>query len=218
MGDFDRNTSSAGEKPADTKKMVIVVALGVVLIGLVAMQMMKHGGGPQVAAGAPVADGVALPPPVVAEEISPDALAHMTADLQNDPTSKLLRQESRGDDSLNAVPNNPFSMDGTWLATLIRPGRTTPVQAVQPTQEPVRQANPTPLAAGTALRAEDYKLASIVNGNMAIINGKIVKTNDIVGKAKVLQIRDDAVVLQSFDSPTGPTIEISMSTRLTNGN
>jgi hypothetical protein len=219
MGDFDRNVSASSDKPNETKKMVVVLGLGVVLIGLVAMQMMKKGNGPQPAVGAPAGNGVALPPPVLTEEISPNALAVMTAQLQNDPTSQLLKVgHEAGDPKLDAVPRNPFALSSALLANLrteprIVPAPVTP-NPVQPTPTPVAVAIPAP-------RREDFKL-SMISGDMAIINGRIVRVGDIVDpqknggtvKGRVLQIRSDAVLLQNPESIDGATIEISTSPTL----
>jgi hypothetical protein len=213
MGDFDRNDNSA--KPDETKKLVIVLGLGVVLIGLVAMQFMKRGA-PQAAAGAPMGNGVALPPPVLSEEISPQALATMMNDLRNDPTRPLLRGSAAADGLLSTPPRNPFRISNAWLQSLFAP-QTAVAPATKPapaTTNPAPQPIPLPSPSSFALRAEDYKLTGILNGTMAVINGKVIKVGDTVGKARILNIDDNSVRLQSADFPNGPTLVLSLTTLL----
>jgi hypothetical protein len=222
MGDFDRHSNNSA-KPNETKKMVIVLALGVVLIGLVAMQFMKRGS-PQTAVGAPVGSGVALPPPVLSEEISPQALANMLSDLQNDPTRPLLRPGAANDSALNVAPRNPFRMSRDWLDSLFTPvvtPATAPVLIVEPVQ-PVRPVATAPVETRPyvpapriiVLQASDYKLSGILNGTMAVINGKVVKVGDVVSKARVIEINDSTVRLQAAESPAGPTLVLSMGSVL----
>ena len=220
MGDFDRHSSSP--KPNETKKMVVVLALGVVLIGLVAMQFMK-GGSPQSAVGAPVGGGVALPPPDLSQEISPQTLALMLNDLQNDPTRSLLNAGPAGHAALDAAPRNPFRMSADWYQSLFAPG-VVPATATAPAFNPV--TSPGAAAAGDShppvapggrtvtLQASDYKLSGILNGTMAVINGKVVKVGDTVGKARVLDIAENTVRLQPADSPASPPLVLSMSALL----
>ncbi len=208
MGDFDRNPTAA--KPNESRKLVIVLSLGALLIGLVALQFLKGGTGPQSASGAPVPSGSPLAPPVLANEISPAALDAMMNELKADPTTALLCQDLRGDHSLAAVPRNPFAMSDAWLKDL----------GSHPPQPAATRSSSTPPPAtipgvpALSLRVEDFKLATIVNSDMAVINGKIVKVGDVVAGARVLKIRNDGVTLQHVDSPGGPTIELSMQPRL----
>jgi hypothetical protein len=213
MGDFDRNDNSP--KPNETKKLVVVLALGVVLIVLVAMQFMK-GGAPQAAVGSPVGNGMALPPPILSDEISPQSLATMLGDLQNDPTAPLLRTGARGGGPLNTPPRNPFRMNGDWYHSLQRQDPVQPVVATRPDPVPVYVPPhlPDPTPTPTVLKAADYKLTGILNGTTAVINGRIVKVGDIVGQARVLEVRDNGVRLQAADSPEGPTLLLSMGTSL----
>ena len=118
MGDFERNENPG--KKNETRKLVVVLALGAVLVGLVALQFMKNGG-PQAAAGAPVTNGVALPPPVVTEELSASALDGMMNELKNDPTQPLLRQEAEMDLQLAVPPRSPFHLSSSWLGLLVKP-------------------------------------------------------------------------------------------------
>jgi hypothetical protein len=217
MGDFDRHNSSP--KNNETKKLVVVLGLGVVLIAVVAMQFMKRGA-PQAAAGAPVGNGAALPQPVLTEEISPQALANMTNDLKNDPTAPLLRGPAMADRVLNTPPRNPFRMSGAWLQSLLaaqtpvaaatKPASTPPVV----TPFPAPMVTPFPAPALNVLRAEDYKLTGILNGTTAVINGRIVMVGDTVGKARIIDITDNTVRLQSADSPNGPTLALSLAALL----
>jgi hypothetical protein len=216
MGDFDRNDNSP--KSNETKKLVIVLALGVVLIGLVAMQFLKNGS-PQTAAGAPVNTGVALPPPVVSEELSPGTLANMLHELQNDSTQTLLRPGAAGDAALDTAPRNPFRMSNDWLRSLFNTKPVAP--ALTPTSNPApmfvttRPVPPTyPAPSPIALQAADFKLTGILNGTMAVINGKVVKIGDVVGKARVIDITDNSVRLQPADFPNGPTLVLSMGSLL----
>ena len=217
MGDFDRNSSSP--KPNEAKKMVIVLGLGVVLIGLVAMQFMKRGA-PQAAAGAPMGAGDPLPRPVLSEEISPQSLASMINDLRNDPTKPLLREGVTADGLLNTPPRNPFRMSNAWLQSLFAaptPVAVTTKPAPTPidvTPAPTPAINPFPTPAVVALRAEDYKLTGLLNGTMAVINGRVLKVGDTVGKARIMDIDDNTVRLQPIDQPNGPTIVLSLTALL----
>ena len=49
---------------------------------------------------------------------------------------------------------------------------------------------------------------------MAVINGKVVKVGDTVGKARVLDIAENTVRLQPADSPASPPLVLSMSALL----
>jgi hypothetical protein len=221
MGDFDRNDNSP--KPNETKKLVVVLALGVVLIGLVAMQFMKRGA-PQAAVGAPVGNGVALPPPILNEEISPQVLTNMLHEIENDPTDPLLRAVPAGAASLNIPPRNPFRMSAHWFQSLFAAAPVVPVTA--PPVTPVKTPEPpvatppvlppttTAAPAPVVLRAADYKLSGILNGTMAVLNGKVVKVGDVIGNARVIEISENAVRLQPADFPTGPTLVLSLASQL----
>ena len=64
-----------------------------------------------------------------------------------------------------------------------------------------------------SLRAGDFKLTAILD-KKAVINNKVVQVGEMVGEAKVLDVRDNAVVLQHGKYSDGPTIELHMNSGL----
>jgi hypothetical protein len=209
MGDFDRVDNAP--KANETKKIAVVLVLGVVLIGLVATQFMKHSG-PQNAAGAPTVNTADLSAPALPEDLSPAQVAALIADLQKDPTTALLHPVGAKDPALAAAPRNPFGISKTWLAQLIidKPAPTPTVTPRTPTDPPPT----TPLRTPVGLRADDYKLTGILNGNTAVINGTVVKTGATIGRARVIGIHDKTVVLQPADFPDAPTVELNFQSSL----
>jgi hypothetical protein len=175
------------------------------------MQFTKRAG-PQPAMGAPTAAFSTLPSPVVNEDLSASGLAGMIADLQKDPTSALLLNAGTTDTTPNAVPRNPFRMSRTWFTALnpTTPPPITPTPAVaQPKPAPLPTAPDRP----AALRDQEFRLTAIL-GTSAIVNGKVVQAGAIIGRARVLEIRPNAVILQPTDSRTAPTLELALPSSL----
>ncbi len=202
MGDFDRV-----EKPnpaGDSKKLVIVVALGAALLGLVGYQLVKRG--PQQASAA---ESTAAPAAGVT-----DSPAVLRDALTQNPTAGLLRPDGSAAPTVKPM-RNPFRMGGAWLASLHQAQPIKPtVQNDTPRQPP--KANVDPIAP-VALRIEDYKLSSIVNmgsSMAAIINGKVLQVGSVVGKARIVQINGQEVVLQNVDFPDQPNMTLSMQPKL----
>src|SRR5215213_8266736 len=100
MGDFDRNEKAA--EGSQTKKLIMVGVLGAVLLGVVAMQMMKSG--PSQAAAAPQGNDPAVAAAPGADE-NPELIR---AALLQDPTKALLVGERSPADA--SPPRNPFGM------------------------------------------------------------------------------------------------------------
>src|SRR5947208_1748791 len=127
MGDFDRvhNTGSQG----DSKKIGMVVVLGLVLVGVLAFHFSKPGPHVAVASSVGSAPGfVATPAPTETPEIA-------LSKLQEDPTASLLRGGTTEDPVLAKVPRNPFSMSTRWVASLTKV-KEVPVVPVKAPVEP----------------------------------------------------------------------------------
>jgi hypothetical protein len=202
MGDFDRF-----EKPNqanEPKKLVMVIALGAALLGLVGYQMVKRG--PQQASAAESGDA-----PAAAVSETPAVLRES---LAQDPTASLLRAD--GDVTPATKPmRNPFRMANAWLTTLHRPVQVNTQNPIETTKQPPRvivdPINPVPL------RVEDYKLSSIVNmgpSMAAIINGKVLQVGGVVGRARIVKISGQEVTLQNIDFPDLPATTLSMQPKL----
>lgn len=197
MGDFDRNASP--DKKNESKKLVMVAALGAVLLGLIWFEFMKKS--PEAMAGQ-VAPAAAAASDAAAQ--SPDMLM---AELKVDPTAGLLiREGTPAQDS--RPPRNPFHMADGWRASLVRPAEPGPVvHNDTPHPKPAAPAAPLPLS------SENFKLTGIMHAGSslyAIINNKILTVGNIVGKARVVEIREDGVSLQQVDSPDGPILQLSV--------
>ncbi|HEY4330238.1 MAG TPA: hypothetical protein VGN88_10925 [Phycisphaerae bacterium] len=212
MGDFDRHENNSAPKQSETKKMVAVLGLGVVLIAVVAFEFLKKS--PQAAVGAPVdsASGI-LPPPVVDGDISPAALTGIISELKNDPTKNLLRSGMQADPKLDEVPRNPFVISPTWVKALTKQE----VVQQQPEPRPIFQSSstppPPPPPPPLVLKPEEYKLNSLisaVDGMNAIINGKIARVGSVIDSAVVVEIGSNSVILQHVNSPNSPKLEIKM--------
>src|SRR5436190_6644496 len=94
MGDFDRQ-ESGGAKANDTKKAVIALVLGVVLIGLLANWYLKRTMQPAAAGvGAPRAGGRGVPVAIGDDDMSPAWLAWVQAWLESELTGAELRSRS----------------------------------------------------------------------------------------------------------------------------
>ena len=205
MGDFDR--LQAAPKGNDNRKALLALVLAVVLVAMVAHWYF---GGPAVA-------GAALPLPLPHDDgTSPEALARLHAELNDDPTAALLHSSAKPD-VISQIPRNPFRMAPAWAALLIK---------TTPTPEPPKPATQTaPLepaftVAATrpespAIRASDYRLQGTFNlgGWEAFINNKRVRVGDTVDKARVLEIREDAVVVRHVDYPDGPKTTLTVPGR-----
>lgn len=204
MGDFDRF-----EKPAqanESKKLVMVVALGAMLLGLVGYQFVKRG--PQQAAAAELSG----PPELASANETPAVLRDA---LTHNPTAKLLQNDGTQAPAPKPL-RNPFRMSKEWLAVL-----NPPVQPVKPTNNTTTKPIVPQVVVNTVvpitLRAEDYKLSSVVttgNGMAAIINGKVVRAGDVMGQARILEITGEEVTLQHVSFPDGPITTISMQRKL----
>jgi len=200
MGDFDRveKSNQAGE----SKKLIMVVTLGATLLGTVGYQLVKRG--PQQASASEIPEG-----PAVSVSETP---AVLRSTLLQNPTTGLLQGSEKPP---AAKPmRNPFKMADSWLALLhqIKPDKP-PVLPDPPKTQP----KPVPEVVALGLRAEDYKLSSIVNsvtGMSAIINGRVVNEGGTVGKARVLRISGEEVLLQHIDFPNGPTTTLSMQPKI----
>jgi hypothetical protein len=205
MGDFDRF-----EKPAqanESKKLVTVAALGALLLGLVGYQLVKRG--PQQAAAAEISGQ----PEAASASETPAALRDA---LTNNPTATLLQK-----DGLQAPPpkplRNPFRMSSAWLAALNPPVQATRVPTTTAATRPVVPQIVVNAVVPITLRAEDFKLSSVVttgSGMAAIINGKVVRAGDVVGQARILEITGEEVTLQHVSFPDGPITTISMQRKL----
>src|SRR6478736_4505254 len=143
MGDFDRKEKKAGGD--QTKQIGIMVALGVVLIGVVGYHYTKGTGGP-----APAQAGD-IPMPVIDE--TPEQARNA---LKQDPTALLLRQTQDVDTSFDKVPHNPFLMGEAWRISLVRESDPTPT----PVSPVVQNDNPRPTIERRlppAPKAENFK-------------------------------------------------------------
>ena len=207
MGDFDRVQNPSAKN--ESKKIGLVILLGLVLVGVVVFHFTKQG--PQVASAAPGPLGNPTPDPIAATE-SPDKA--LTA-LEQDPTAHLLPAPAIEDPTLSKVPRNPFRISSVMLAGIVKP-----VEIVTPQPAPTVPIPTTPQVIKPIeppLRIEDYKLSSVlhVGGKLtAVINGKIVSSGMLVDKARVLDIREDGVTLQNSQAPDGPTINLNMQPRM----
>ena len=196
MGDFDRN--EAGGKKGETKKLIMVGALGVLLLGLIWFQFMKKSPEAMASSG----DATAAGSTTETTEQTPE---QAMADLQSDPTAGLLTAPTGATPADGKPPRNPFRMADAWRISLARPAEAGPVAHVE---------TPRPHVAATplSLSAENFKLEGIIRQGpalCAIINNKIVTAGAIVGKARVVDIREDTVTLQHVDSSDGPLLQLS---------
>jgi hypothetical protein len=207
MGDFDRNAKPA--EGAQTKKLIMTAVLGAVLVGVVAMQMLK--GGPTAAeasTGQPPRTNSGGEQPQVVDD-SPEALR---AALLKDPTPSLLVAGPRTP-TIAPSEQNPFAMSRAWRQS-ISPKEPVP----EPVQHvPVVQPEPTivtpPAPEPVALKAADYKLSMILVSNgqlIALVNGSTVSAGSKLRDAVVVEVRSDAIVLRPKDFPEGPTLELSL--------
>jgi len=204
MGDFDRQ-ESGGAKSKDTKKAVLALVLGMVLIGLLANWYLKRTMQPPVAPGS---GGAAVPVPIVDDDMSPAGLVKLQAELKNDPTKALLQPKSAT--VVAVLPRNPFRMSDGWMRELYPPAAPVPTPiAVTPTNNGTPTPPPPVVVQPLGLNPADYKLQSLFSsgaGFAALINSQTVRVGDIVGVAKVLDIQIDKVILQHFNYPDGPKL------------
>ena len=203
MGDFDRLQTAPGKQ--DNRKALAALVLAVVLVAMAAHWCF----------GRPAAAGAASPPPLLHDDgTTPAALATLHAELNNDPTASLLRSSAKPD-VIRQIPRNPFRMSPDWVALL---GKTTPLP--EPPKPDVQTATPERAVASTrpespAIRASDYRLQGTFNlgGWEAIVNHKVVRVGDVIDKAQVVEIREDAVVVRHVDYPDGPRTALAMPGR-----
>lgn len=190
MGDFDvnPNPNSSGEK----KKLVLVSVLGLVLAGVLGYHFF--GNSPQNAVAAVPNSGDSIPQDMTLALSPDDALKG----LENDPTSKLLRNSDRNDPSLDKVPNNPFRMSDR-----LRQGLTNSSGKPIFTDPGPHTVGPTPVT----LRSDNYILSTIVRQNdrfIAILNGNFVQAGSVFDETRVVDVLEDRVILQHVDYPNGP--------------
>jgi hypothetical protein len=206
MGDFDRKQDKSAERD-QSKQVIMVIVLGVVLIGVVGYHFMKKG--PQAAIAAAPGAGGQIPMPMGEEtaEQAKDA-------LRQDPTAALLRETAAVDNTLNTVPRNPFLMSEGWRSSLVLQVEPVITPTVTPT---VVTPRTTPVRVIPSPKAENFKLGSTLrqgNGYLAIINGRIVSAGAVVNDARVIDIQEGKVVLQHANYPDGPQIELTMEPKL----
>jgi hypothetical protein len=206
MGDFDRHPQPQHGK--QSKQVVVAITLAVVLIGVLGFHFMKPG--PQSAMASSLGPAGAAPPPLSAEGAEESAEQAAIA-LRQDPTARLLRENSRVEKEFTAIPRNPFLLSDTLRASLIRLPDAPIVTPQRPT-DPIR-----PTRIPQPVKVDSFKLASIIRANdrlSAIINGHIVTAGMIVDGARVVEITADRVLLQNAQSPDGPTAELTIDPKL----
>jgi hypothetical protein len=201
MSDFDKQPAN-GEPPKQGGKVVLLGALGALLLGVVAFHFLK--GSPQSASASPISNADAA---TGAADVATETPAQAQAALANDPTVSLLRNTGDTDAAFAVLPTNPFLLNEKWRATLVK--ATDPVA----TAEPLRaDSTPAPVvAAPQTVSADGFKLSGIFRESqrmVAIINGNIVSAGMVVGNAKVVDIREDKVVLRHVNAPNGPTVDL----------
>jgi hypothetical protein len=205
MGDFDKKdaTSSADAAAKEKKKMIMVGVLGAALVAVVLYQFNKSG--PQVAKGfgAPEAQQLAASP-----ELTPiQALAGL--DPSKDPTARLLLGSPELPREFVSPPRNPFKLSDDMRTQLIKvvevkaePAKVVHVPQVRVTQPRAPLANIAGLKLqGIFQRGDKFH---------AIINGSIVTVNAVIGKVRIVDIRQGQVLVRHADWPGGPVSALSM--------
>jgi hypothetical protein len=208
MGEFDRHQNQP--RGNDTRKAVMALVLGVVLIIMLANWYLKSP--PAAVAGVPAAVSAGASPFILSDDMSPTALAQLQTQLNSDPTGALLLDRGTAPATDAPALRNPFRVAPAWQARLIRQAAPQVVADPQPRIAVEPQPTP-PRPEIPALRSADYKLQSLFvqNGQRsALINSREVRVGDVVGKARVLEIRDNAVILQHLEAPNAPPITLSM--------
>lgn len=208
MGDFDKQVE--GSAPAKQgNKVALLGVLGAVLLGVVVFHFTR--GGPQTAGAAILPGGADVAPG--AAEVPTETPEQAQAALRQDPTATLLRGNGEGDAGLAQVPANPFILNDKWRSLLVK---TAEPAIANP--EPLRPVAPVaPVAPAVQIvSADGFKLGGIFRENqkmVAIINGNIVTAGMVVGNAKVVDIKDNKVVLRHVNAPNGPTVDLVLSPR-----
>jgi len=206
MAEFDRMEQPSSAK--ETKKVVLVVALGALLVGLIVFEMIKKG--PQ-EANAATPGALNQPAELSGMDESANTLRQA---LLHDPTASLLHAAAATQPDLTL--RNPFRMAPDWMKILVTSGGTDTAVPTVPLKQPDPPRGVTMSVTPQAVRAEDYKLQTIVNqgaeGMTAMINNRFVKEGDVLGKARVLEIRNNGVTLQHVDFPNGPKTDVMMRT------
>src|SRR5689334_2282070 len=130
MGDFDR--IQTGGTKNDSKKIALMVVLGLVLVGVLGSHFTKPG--PQTASAATDLLPASAPESAGGGQTPEVALSG----LKEDPTDNLLRNTVVDDPSLSGVPRNPFRMSTSWLtsSTKVKPVAVEPVKPVEPQHTP----------------------------------------------------------------------------------
>jgi hypothetical protein len=201
MGDFDKapETSAADAAAKEKKKLVMVGVLGAVLVAVLGFTFLK--GTPQNASGQSFGSATESPGGEIATGQTPaQALAEL--DAAKDPTKDLLLGTAELPKDLAAVPRNPFKLSDNMRAQLIKPVIEVPrAQPVKPVQTEIVVTQP------KAPTAPDVKLQGIFRQGdklYASINGQLLTVGMTTGKARVVDIREDQVLLRHADYPGGP--------------
>jgi hypothetical protein len=209
MGDFDKKqeASAADAAAKEKKKLAMVGVLGAALLGVLVWQFK---GGPQSVGaqsfGGPAGGDQALVSP---EQTPAQALAGL--DPSKDPTKDLLLGSAALPENLMAVPRNPFKLSDEWRTVLVK-------QVDTPKLEPVRPVIDTPRAVVTQPKAPPADVAGLKLQGIfrqgdklfASINGQILTVNATIGKARIVEIRDEQVLLRHADWPGGPVTALSL--------
>jgi hypothetical protein len=205
MGDFDKKQSSSAADAAarEKKKLLLVGVLGAAFLGVIFYQFTRSG--PQTAKAF---GGTEAPSSIEPVQLSPrEALAGL--DPSHDPTAKLLLGTSELPTHLVQVPRNPFKLSDDMRNQLVKapdPVKPEPVKPVQ-TRIVVTQRN-----APTA-NTDGLKLQGIFtqgDKRFASINGNIVTAGNAIGKVRIVEIRDDQVLVRHADYPGGPITALNL--------
>lgn len=180
-GTFDRQAP----KPQNTRgKIVLVAVLGVVLAGLLLMNL--KGGTPREAGAA----ALAAPP----RPVSPLS-AQTLVEASNGERAGLLsvQAESLRNDAiklaLDQPPGNPFEVSPQWRKDLLRQVAIKPTEIV-PVARPVLK---------TKVNLDNLRVQGVVRDaqqSYAIINGALARPGTVVLGLRVVDIRDDRIVFE----------------------
>jgi hypothetical protein len=199
MGDFDKKQtlSSADIAAKEKKKLLWVGILGASFLGVVVFQVTRTGPQTAKAFGGPEAPTVAVAP----EQTPLQALAGL--DPARDPTARLLLGDSELPSHLVQVPRNPFRLSDDMRSQLIKTVEVKP-EPVRPVQTRIVVSHPhDPHAPTDSLRLQG--IFSQGDKRFASINDKIVTAGQVIGQARIVEIRDDQVLVRHADYPGGPS-------------
>jgi len=197
MGDFDRAAAAGGPKD-QTKQIIIMIVLAVVLFGYLGMKYLR----PSPASGQPVnpADDAAVAGPAASIE-----------DIQKigkvDPTRGLL-ENNAPDHSFDKLPHDPFALSPDLKSRLIivkapAPGPQTQRVHVDPTPGPttakvVHYEVDTSRFHVDAVIKTGGQFSAILNGH-TVFNGSLMEKEGVV----VLEVLEDGVILRLANDPEG---------------